>query len=614
MSAGGLSYSGLVNHGRITLPSVDSWGTNMNILRDPPKSITTRRTEKVGETSSITDMIDESGTRACEAIQVYARGVNPFVSVSYNNYGNNGGQNSSGLSDGGMKSAKLPYTIMKDGAFRPPVLLQEDLLPLSRMPRGKTSAFSKAGFADFSRKMRTCGTGEETKEVKTEILKGCVRPTAVYQIETPLNKPFEVKYVIQPFIKRSVGSGIRTMDITHKHGGKPTKEIDNNPLHAKAQANFTDVRHVNNNQFYPERYLQDTLGHSVASNISSNKYSNLDNNELHPDRYLQDHLEYSVASNISSNKYSNLDNNELHPDRYLQDHLDYSVASNISSNKYSNLDNNDLHSDRYLQDHLDYSVASNISSNKYSNLDNNELHPDRYLQDHLEYSVASNISSNKYSNLDNNELHPDRYLQDHLDYSVASNISSNKYSNLDNNELHSDRYLQDHLGHSVLTNISSNKHYTSSIEDILDLSDMPVHDDIRHSSIIAPVSGVEQTRYFHDEINLSRNLPEYNVKTNIGNQNVHKRLEYDNQIELSRNIPITSFVSNPASRGFTDHSSRDARLAEKIKPGGYSIPGQIPIQGRMQNIVETRESEKGRVSRIVMESMQGRFDKPAPFR
>ena len=31
-----LSYSGLVNHGKLTLPSVDTWGTNMNILRDPP--------------------------------------------------------------------------------------------------------------------------------------------------------------------------------------------------------------------------------------------------------------------------------------------------------------------------------------------------------------------------------------------------------------------------------------------------------------------------------------------------------------------------------------------------------------------------------------------------
>ena len=42
MSAGGLSYSALINNGKITLPSVTTWGTNMNILRDPPKSITTR--------------------------------------------------------------------------------------------------------------------------------------------------------------------------------------------------------------------------------------------------------------------------------------------------------------------------------------------------------------------------------------------------------------------------------------------------------------------------------------------------------------------------------------------------------------------------------------------
>ena len=127
-----LSYSGLTNYGRVTLPSVESWGTNMNILRDPPKSVMTRRIDKVGETSSITQMIDDSGNRACEAIQVYARGVNPCVSVSYNNYGNNGGGGQSGsltgLSNpiaGTGRQAKLPYTIMKDGAFRPPVLTQE---------------------------------------------------------------------------------------------------------------------------------------------------------------------------------------------------------------------------------------------------------------------------------------------------------------------------------------------------------------------------------------------------------------------------------------------------------------------------------------------------------
>ena len=71
MSAGGLSYSGLIGHGKVTLPSVSTWGTNMNILRDPPKSVYTRKIDRVGQTSSITEMIDESGDRACEAIRVF---------------------------------------------------------------------------------------------------------------------------------------------------------------------------------------------------------------------------------------------------------------------------------------------------------------------------------------------------------------------------------------------------------------------------------------------------------------------------------------------------------------------------------------------------------------
>ena len=486
MSAGGLSYSGLVNHGKITLPSVDSWGNNMNILRDPHKSITTKRIDKVGETSSITQMIEDSNNRASESIQVYARGVNPFVSVSYDNNGNNGGQGSGSFVEGGQRSAKLPYTIMKDGAFRPPVLLQEDLLPLSRIPRGNFSVLSTPGFTDFSRKMRSCGTAENTKEVKTDTLKACVRPTAVYKIERPVSQPYEIKHVIQPSIKTSAVSGIRSMDITQKYNGNPTKEIDNTPLHAKAQANFTHIRHVNNNEFNPERYLQDSVSYNVASNISSIK-NNVGNNEINPERYIQEPVSYNVASNISSIKHD----------------------------------------------------ASK-----------NEFNPDRYLQEPISYHVASNISS------------------------------KNNYT---------------------------------PIEDIFDTSDIPVHEDIRHYSVLTPFTGVEQTKYFHDDISLSRTLPEYNVTTNFGNQAVYKRIEYDNEIELIRNTPITSLTSNPSTRSSIDHSSRNAHLPDKIKPGGYSIPGQIPMKVRIQNIPDQKESEKGRMNRMVMESMQGRFHKPSPF-
>ena len=247
--------------------------------------------------------------------------VNPFVSVSYSNDGNNGGQQSGGITEGGQKSAKLPYTIMKDGAFRPPVLLQEDLLPLSRIPRGRTTAISNAGFTDFSRKMRVCGTAQETKEVKNDTIKGFVRPTAVYKIETPLQKPFEVKYVIQPFIKTSATSGVRTMDITNQHVGNPTKEIQDNPMHALAQSNLTNILYdVNNNEFHSGRYIQDPLSHHIASNISCNNNYNGENTEFHADRFMQDPLAHHAISNISSTNY-NCENNEFNSDRYIQDPL-----------------------------------------------------------------------------------------------------------------------------------------------------------------------------------------------------------------------------------------------------------------------------------------------------
>ena len=59
-----ISYSGLTNYGKATLPSVEGGFGSMNILRDPPKSIMTRRIDKVGETSSITELIDGSGNRS----------------------------------------------------------------------------------------------------------------------------------------------------------------------------------------------------------------------------------------------------------------------------------------------------------------------------------------------------------------------------------------------------------------------------------------------------------------------------------------------------------------------------------------------------------------------
>ena len=425
MSAGGLSYSGLTNYGRVTLPSAESWNTNMHILRDPPKGISTRKIDKVGETSSITQMIDDSGNRACEAIQVFARGINPSVSVSYGNYGNNGGQsqagNLAGLSSGILAGqAKLPYRILDAGAFRPPVKRQEELLPLSRQPRVWTSAFSQPGFSDFSRKLRDCGTADHTKEVHNALLESEIRPTVTYNIQNPLQAPYETKYNIQPVIKNSVHSGVRALDITEQHVLEPVKEIYTDPLHANVHVNINDpTKYVNNSNFDSSIYIQDTNPHAVVSNASSN--------------------------------------------------------------------------------------------------------------------------------------------------------------------------------------------INTSIENSVDLMDLPIYDNIPVISHMAPHSSGDGSNYIHTDMQLSKNLPEYAMATNRNDRNVHHQQKSENVLNLDRNIPKGNFHTTIIERGQSDHGSRTAQLIPKIQPGGYAIPGTVPSQSRVKDVPVGYESEKARISRLVNESMQGRY-------
>ena len=161
MSAGGLSYSGLRTSSKVTLPSVEMWGTNMNILKDPSSSIHTRRIDKVGDTQAILDAQDESGDRICEMINVYARGVNPMVSVSYDNFSNNSGR---GGSFGNQTQASLPYKVEN---VRPPVLRQEDLLPLSRLPRNWFYSYTNPSFPDL---VQAASCNDQERCVQKEVM------------------------------------------------------------------------------------------------------------------------------------------------------------------------------------------------------------------------------------------------------------------------------------------------------------------------------------------------------------------------------------------------------------------------------------------------------------
>lgn len=181
MSAGGLSYDCLVTSRKVTLPSVEMWGTNMNILRDPPTSLYTRRIDKVGDTQQILLAQEDSGDRIAECINVYARGVNPMVSVSYDNNSNNAGARGSIVSNFNT-SVKLPY---KPEVFRPPVFRQEDLMPLSRQPRNWFYALSNPEIPNVVHQM-SCPETKSSVWQSDRVLHADAPARIQYNNEAPL--------------------------------------------------------------------------------------------------------------------------------------------------------------------------------------------------------------------------------------------------------------------------------------------------------------------------------------------------------------------------------------------------------------------------------------------
>lgn len=256
------SYSGIVNYGKATLPSVESWGSNNNILRDPPRSYTTRRIDKVTETSMLDEEIDKSSERVAESIRVYPRGSNVMVGVSYNNQGNAFGN----------QQAKLPYRVMRDGVFRPPILRPVNLLPLSRLPRNTTTVDPIAYTADFTKKILCPGTAKDYRAVKNDILH--VQTEAVKG--QPIRKPVEVG-VTQNIVGEKISTdvqAVKTRKIEYPEEVGVRQSIQE-PVTAEAYSKvkyFTSGNHVQTQKYTKDTVRASTLQYQMRANVSQNRH------------------------------------------------------------------------------------------------------------------------------------------------------------------------------------------------------------------------------------------------------------------------------------------------------------------------------------------------------
>ena len=143
----------------MTLQSIDGWGGQLDIKRDPIRSVMTRKIVKVGQDSTLENLIGNSGDRLKDTISRYPRGINIMNSMQINNY-------NSTTPGGSATQASLANKIMDQGSFRPPIIPLKDQLPLSRQNRLNTCGVTNPMIQDYSKVSRGTVSKAQTKHVK----------------------------------------------------------------------------------------------------------------------------------------------------------------------------------------------------------------------------------------------------------------------------------------------------------------------------------------------------------------------------------------------------------------------------------------------------------------
>jgi hypothetical protein len=104
----------------------------------------------------------------------------------YNNVGGGGGGRLTTMPN---VQASNPYKVMKDGAFRPPMYTQSELLPLSRQRRSETSGITNPGVRSGFNIPNLVDNIDKTEIVGAigvnKINYLSIRPTASYKIQLP---------------------------------------------------------------------------------------------------------------------------------------------------------------------------------------------------------------------------------------------------------------------------------------------------------------------------------------------------------------------------------------------------------------------------------------------
>lgn len=259
------SYSAVRSNAKVTLPSVESWSIqgNTSILKEPKKSVTVPKRDKVGDLNDIRQTMDTYAKERLyqnEVISVFPKQVNPAGGTRMQNI------------EGGTQ-ASLPIKIADNGAVRFSVTAPRDQLPLSRASRYHTKLIINNQKKNFDGRT-VCVNAMNNRAINKNYTPSSVKPTASYSTVKSYDKGFEVKRVIQ------------------------------NPFHARAFS-VNDFKHVVNKDYEKVNTGIDgnySVKKASAANQSSYK-SNFESDDIRMERNVRD------AANVKMNTRKMLNTN-----------------------------------------------------------------------------------------------------------------------------------------------------------------------------------------------------------------------------------------------------------------------------------------------------------------
>jgi hypothetical protein len=544
----------------VTLPSVDGFNGSFNILRDPPKSIFTKRIDKVGQNNDIIDDIDMSGDRMSEGIKVYARGVNPMVSVSYDNNSNNAGSFTSGAfgqgnysNQGhhtGNRQAFLPYRIGDKGAFRPPIRSQRDLLPLSRQPRAWFQALTNPGFADFTKKKFL---PTQFRMIRDIVLKTdqVVKPNHSVKIEKPILENMKMlEKINEKHINIEAFSGKRSLDYSNF-----TRE--NIDQYKGIQENYEQV--------------------SAITNKQQHRSHNLDNMAINKGNYIGEKEYYESSTNPSRHRSQGVDGLRIDKDSYIGNVTQYEKSANPSLYTNQGIDGLSIDESNYIGEKEYYESSTNPSRQRSQGLNGLRIDKDSYIGNINQYEKSANPSLYTNQGIDGLSIHEANYIGEKEYYDIELNKSRD-------------------ITVKTIDQLQTNNR--TSVKDIFQYE----------------LDAGKNTGYTHltsiPDMELEHHMPRYETYTALNDPTVYKRVEHQNQITLSHNMPQINTVRNVTKieelPTFEYGSSRDFKLPETLKKGQFLNEGANPTLDRSE-IQFRQDPNKQQIRKYVNDSQFNRF-------